>query len=273
MKTILTFAVVATCAVILLTGCAETLDPGEGGIGFHPADWATPGSANNHAAALGDKGLPNSAQDCEGCHGTEYGKPDPASDEPATDCFACHLTGGESGHPESGFILPSGAEFHGQKVIDEGGTDRCGHCHSWEFDGELDFDVGGWSQQACNVCHAGGRSGHPGAEVWFNPISPRFHGVAAAGADIAGCADCHGADYLGGWTELSCNTCHAAGAVPIHPNTWIGGVATPGTHGYLLTVQPPATEPELTDETCRGCHGADLQGGWSGRDCRPCHSF
>ena len=268
MKKILTYTVVAIGTVVLLAGCAETRDPGDGGIGFHPADWATPGSDSNHAAALGNDGLPNSSQDCAGCHGADYGK------GAGMDCFECHATGAEEhGHPASGFIPPSGADFHGQKVIDEGGTDRCGSCHSWEFAGALDFDVGGWSQQACNVCHAGGRSGHPGANVWFNPTSPQFHGVAAGGADIAGCADCHGADYLGDWTGLSCDTCHAPGAVAIHPNTWIGGVATPGTHGYLLTVQPPATEPELTDETCMGCHGADLQGGWSGRDCTPCHSF
>ena len=227
MKTILRFAAVAICTIILLTGCAETRDPGEGGLGFHPGDWATPGSDNNHAAALGQEGLPNSAQDCAGCHGADYGK---GAD---TDCFACHVTGGESGHPESGFVPPSGAEFHGQKVIDEGGTDRCGSCHSWEFDGELDFDVGGWSQQACNVCHAGGRSGHPGANEWLAPTEPRFHGVAAAGLSIEGCADCHGVDYLGGWAMVSCNTCHSSSSFAIHSDAWVGGSTTPGTHGYF----------------------------------------
>jgi hypothetical protein len=265
MNRVLAFAAVAICIVILLTGCAESRDPVEGGIGvFHPSDWATPGSDQNHAAALGQEGLPNSAQRCSGCHGADYGE---GAD---TDCFECHAVGAApQGHPASGFVPPSGAEFHGQEVIDEGGTDRCGSCHAFEFDGQLDFNVGGWSQQACNVCHAGGRSGHPADSEWkYDPPSPQFHGAAAAGTGITGCADCHGADYLGGWTDVSCNNCHASSAIiAIHPDTWVGASATPGTHGYLIS-----GEPGFMD-TCRGCHGTDLQGGWSGQDCKPCHSF
>ncbi len=261
MKRITLLAAFLIAVFALLAGCAETRDPLEGGIGFHPADWATPGSDNNHAAVLASEGLPESVREsCSGCHGADYGKP-------GDDCFLCHTSGGEAGHPENGFIPPFGADFHGQKVIDAAGTDGCGGCHAWESNGKLDFDLGGWSQQDCNVCHAGGRSGHPAATEWFNPSSPGFHGKAAAGGMITDCAQCHGADYLGGWTGVSCNDCHVSGGTGIHPDGWIGATTTEGTHGWLLA------QGELALPDCQACHGATWDGGWSGRDCTPCHSF
>ena len=256
MKT--TIAILVTfLGLLFVSGCAE-LDE-SGGIGLHPPDWSKPGSSNNHAAALADAGLPNSVMDCGGCHGADYGKPD-------DDCFECHASGAEYGHPDSGFVGPSGENFHGQAVIDAAGTDGCASCHAWESSGSLDFDAGGWSQQPCNTCHAGGRSGHPASpDPWFNPTSPRFHGAAAAGAMIQDCAQCHGADYLGGWTEVSCNACHPPAG--IHADGWVGGSATPGTHGNLIQA-----DNGFGKEDCQACHGQDLEGGWTSQDCRPCHN-
>lgn len=244
-----------------LVGCAELEDADETGLGFHPADWATPGSDDNHAANLMDRGLPNAVQtDCSGCHGADFGKPD-------SDCFACHATGAGVGHPASGFVGPSGADFHGAMVIQEGGTDRCGECHAWEEAGELDFNLGGWSQQACNVCHAGGRSGHPASSDWFNSSSPDFHGTAAARGMITDCAQCHGADYLGGWTDVSCSDCHGSSSLDIHFDGWVGASTTDGTHGYLIT------HGEIAMSDCAACHGATWDGGWTGQTCMPCHAF
>lgn len=257
MKTTRTI-VLAFLAAVMVAGCAE-LDESGSGIGIHPGDWSTPGSPNNHAAALADEGLPNSAEHCGSCHGADYGKPD-------DECFVCHASGADFGHPESGFVGSSGEDFHGQAVIDMAGTDGCAACHAWEASGDLDFDLGGWAQVACNACHEGGRSGHPGIGEWFNPSSPQFHGVAAAGAGIVDCAQCHGEDYLGGWAGVSCNTCHPS-AADIHPAGWIGASSTPDTHGYLILASNG-----LSRDDCEACHGQDLEGGWSGQDCRPCHN-
>lgn len=246
----------ASLVTLFVAGCAELEE--DSGLGVHPPDWSTPGSANSHAVAMDEQGLPNAAEDCGSCHGADYGKPD-------DECFLCHATGGDYGHPDSGFVGPSGENFHGQAVIDLAGTDECGKCHSWEVSGELDFDLGGWAQLGCNGCHAGGRSGHPALTEWFNPSSPNFHGVAAAGAAIQDCAQCHGADYLGGWTEVSCNACHPPSG--IHPDGWIGGSATEGTHGNLILA-----DNGFGVGDCEACHGADLEGGWTGEDCRPCHN-
>jgi hypothetical protein len=252
---------IALALALGLGGCAETEDGSGGGIGFHPRDWAQPGSPDNHAVALADQGLPNSVEEaCSGCHGADYGKPD-------DDCFACHRTGGSSGHPEGGFTLPADG-FHGDMVVAERGTDRCGNCHAWEIAQHLDFDLGGWSQQPCDTCHAGGRSGHPGLSVWFDPASTGFHG-AAFKEDLGHCGDCHGVDYGGSWTGVGCDEgCHDPTQVDFHPNGWVGSRTTPGTHGYVIL-----NDSSVLIQNCRGCHGADLQGGWSQQDCQPCHAF
>lgn len=245
------------CAATLVAvaGCAEVDE--SGGVGYHPIGWFTPGSAQSHKVALTEAGLPASVEACAQCHGADYGYPD-------MQCFTCHASGGEAGHPASGFVGPSGAQFHGQSVIDAGGTDSCSHCHAWEFAGRLDFDLGGWSQQACNTCHAGGRSGHPALGVWLVRDSGNFHGDAAAGGNITDCAQCHGTDYLGGWTGISCNECHP-GLASIHPDNWIGSSGTEGTHGYLVS------NGAIGVDDCLACHGADYMGGWTGQGCLGCH--
>jgi len=305
----------ASVLFLVAAGCAE-LDE-NGGLGLHPPDWSTPGSSGNHAAVMAAEGLPNSAEACASCHGADYGVPE-------SECFECHKTGGDVGHPEGGFVLPSGENFHGQKVIDAGGTDKCGNCHAWGEFSELDFDLGGWSQQPCNTCHAGGRSGHPaGPDPWFNPSANDFHGRAfkddfehcgeCHGTDYAGgwtavgcdagchdagtvdfhphgwsgdatvqsthgfavranaflltnCGGCHGADFQGGWAEQGCDGCHAPGVIQVHAAGWVDATATPGSHGNYL-----ASQPSFLD-TCEGCHGSDLEGGWAEQDCRPCHT-
>ena len=246
---------IGCAAGLALGGCAELDD--SGGIGYHPNGWVTPGAEQSHKAVLADAGLPNSVQDCARCHGADYGIPD-------MECFACHASGRENGHPESGFVGPSGANFHGQVVIDAGGTDSCSHCHAWETPGQVDFDLGGWSQQSCDQCHAGGRSGHPARTVWNIRGSGDFHGDAAAGGMITDCADCHGADYLGGWTGISCNYCHPAN-VDIHPDGWIGSTSNAGTHGWLID------NGQIGVEDCLACHGEDYMGGWAGQGCLGCH--
>jgi hypothetical protein len=249
-RTIMLAFVAAICAV----GCAE-LDESGSGIGIHPPDWSKVGSPNNHAMALAAAGLPNSVEDCSGCHGEEYGWPD-------EQCFACHARENSQGHSVVGYP-PSGADFHGEAVIDAGGVTGCGNCHAWSVDGELDFTQGGWSKIGCNGCHAGGVSGHPGSNRWLNPSSPGFHGEAVKGEEAPDCNACHGADYRGGWAEVSCFTCHAGGPSG-HPasSEWLNP-SSPEFHGQA------AAGPAITG--CADCHGADYLGGWTGVSCNLCH--
>lgn len=256
MKRHLSTTLLAVSALVLLGACAEVDE--SGGIGYHPNGWISPGASQSHKVALAEAGLPNSVEACAECHGADYGIPD-------MECFGCHASGQEFGHPTSGFVGPSGANFHGQVVIDSGGTDSCSHCHAWEAGGKVDLDLGGWSQQPCDSCHAGGRSGHPGFYTWLIRDSGDFHGDAAAGGMITDCSQCHGADYLGGWTGVSCNYCHPSNA-PIHPaGTWVGSKATEGTHGWLIS------NGEIEVDDCLACHGADYMGGWTQQSCLTCH--
>lgn len=255
MKRELALVLLAGTVILGLAACAEVDD--NGGIGIHPNGWITPGSDNSHRVVLESAGLPGSVETCAECHGADYGYP-------GTECFACHGTGGEYGHPESGFVGPAGATFHGQSVIDAGGPTPCAGCHAWEDASGLDFELGGWSQQSCDTCHAGGVSGHPATAVWLVRDSGDFHGDAAAGGMIADCAACHGAESLGGWTGVSCNACHP-GLAAIHPAGWIGSSQTEGSHGWLVETGA------IAREDCLGCHGEDYMGGWTGQGCLGCH--
>ncbi len=69
---------------------------------------------------------------------------------------------------------------------------------------------------------------HPNG--WASPASPSFHGraIADSGFTMASCKSCHGSDYRGGTTTVSCYTCHARG--PESCNT---------CHGSSLSIAPP----------------------------------
>ncbi len=86
--------------------------------------------------------------------------------------------------------------------------------------GELAAFVAGASDiKACLVCHDQGfPSPHPAGFVVFS--STDFHGrflrnasyalLNSISADAGRCGNCHGGDFKGGWTQLSCSTsgCH-----------------------------------------------------------------
>jgi hypothetical protein len=101
---------------------------------------------------------------------------------------------------------------------------------------------------------------HP--EGWVDAASANWHGLATANYEQSqdNCQSCHGADYNGGSSGVSCYTCH--GSYP-HMANW----SSPNNHGrYLL------------DETgnisdCQSCHGEDYSGGSSGVSCYTCHAL
>jgi hypothetical protein len=136
----------------------------------------------------GDKVAMDTAQPCQSCHGTDY-----TGDAVAASCYDCH--NGPSGHP-SGWISPADP-FHGAEVRANSALE-CRDCHGVDW-------RGGWAEVSCFTCH-NGPSGHP--PNWALPSSNLFHGAEVVNNGSEQCQDCHGVDYLGGWTGTSCYDCH-----------------------------------------------------------------
>ena len=94
---------------------------------------------------------------------------------------------------------PESENFHGLKVV-ELGENSCKSCHGVDF-------LGGESKVSCFSCHAT----YPHMKEWMVISSAMFHGAVLKNNawDTKKCSDCHGADFRGGETKVSCYTCHS----------------------------------------------------------------
>ena len=213
------------------------------GPGGHPAGWLDSTAQTFHGRKVAAKG----PQSCAPCHGPDYrGKKGVGGS-----CYACH--NGPSGHPAEGWLDKSKNNFHGLAAIIRG-IDECAPCHGADFRGKEGNGV------SCYKCH-NGPSGHP-AEGWLDKSSQSFHGLAASSRSLSFCAICHGSDFNGGSSGVSCKSCHTT--LGGHP---IQGFLTPDSpefHGKRLL--------ETGFSYCAGCHGNDFKGGASGISCYTCHN-
>lgn len=100
-------------------------------------------------------------------------------------------------HPEV-WSNKNSVEFHGKAVL-ENGTESCQTCHGVDFSG-------GKSGVACADCHA--LFPHPNG--FKESSSPNFHGktIQALNWKLDECKTCHGTDYAGGSSGVSCLECH-----------------------------------------------------------------
>jgi hypothetical protein len=145
---------------------------------------------------------------------------------------------------------PGSADFHGARVLAKG-ADFCDGCHGADLRGER-------RAPGCDACHAGA-GGHPWG--WSAAADPDFHGNAVAAAGPFACRSCHGDDYGGGWSGISCSTCHAGGPSG-HPDGWLDA-RTASFHGLRVRLAGV--------DDCTRCHGLGLNGGSSHKACAECH--
>ncbi len=228
MKKIILFSFI----MLLIIGCTKLGEPT-----MHPGEWTDQYAENSHIEKITVTGT----DACKACHGND-GKGGVSE----VSCFQCHA-GGPSGHPAISIWVgsPDSPDFHGKD-----GIDRCQTCHGEEY-------LGGISEVSCSQCHAGGPSGHPAFGIWVgSPDSLDFHGKD----DIARCITCHGEEYLGGTSDVSCFQCHAGGPSG-HPaiSIWVDTPGSPDFHGKDDIAR------------CITCHGEDYLGGTSGVSCYQCH--
>jgi predicted CxxxxCH...CXXCH cytochrome family protein len=99
---------------------------------------------------------------------------------------------------------------------------------------------------------------HPAG--WNDRYSPDFHGNEGRATASESCAGCHGADFTGGRSGVSCYRCHAD--YP-HPTISAG---PPAAHADVIAAADWNLRP------CTRCHGTDFAGGSSGVSCLRCHT-
>jgi hypothetical protein len=86
----------------------------------------------------------------------------------------------------------------------------------------------------------------------------------AAKANQNSCTECHGSDFSGGISGVSCSQCHLGGVDSVHPVEW-------GTNIISLH-QDYATVHGTSSCANAFCHGTDLLGvANSGPSCDTCH--
>ena len=97
---------------------------------------------------------------------------------------------------------------------------------------------------------------------WNEQGTSNFHGnkVLQLGSDF--CTSCHGDDYSGGESGISCASCHAD--YP-HPAEWT-------TSGNNLSHAAYIKNSNWSMERCKTCHGVNYTGGSSGVSCLKCHN-
>ena len=110
---------------------------------------------------------------------------------------------------------------------------------------------------------------HP--DGWASPSSgANFHGMAIrnAGWDMRPCKVCHGNNYDGGTSGVSCLTCHTAAAGPENCST---------CHGSATSTAPPPDLEGNTATTARGVggHQFHLMGSTASAayTCAECHNI
>jgi predicted CxxxxCH...CXXCH cytochrome family protein len=157
-------------------------------------------------------------------------------------------------HP-TGWMDASSANFHGIPAQRDS-SNNCRACHGEDL-------TGGTSGVSCAECHLA----LPHPPSWTDTSSAGFHGLVARTDSGRMCEACHGVDFRGGLSGVSCFDCHSA--YPHIENTnWAGPVTADTTfHGW--TAMSTADEP---GQSCKPCHGADFHGTTRAQSCYDCHT-
>lgn len=198
---------------------------------------------------------------------------------------------------------------HGKFFLN--GNDTCRECHGLDLRGGIS-DVSCFSSGFEGIsCHAGGPPGHP---LPFD--NPDDHGGLAKSrpgstSGFRYCKTCHGSDFSGGISQISCFTCHGVDA-PHSPQPWRNGrthtnthvenaavcadchrtgQGTPGCfnntlcHGSVNPHPDGWLDPDVHGPVakaapgnmsgfsyCQVCHGTRFDGGVTNTSCYVCHN-
>lgn len=147
---------------------------------------------------------------------------------------------------------PQSEDFHGTKVINNGYS-SCTSCHGQDY-------MGGDSKVSCYDCH----ETFPHPKEWKVITDDLFHGTYISNNhwNMNDCKKCHGQDYSGGSSGISCYDCHKG--IP-HPVNWMSSHSE-DFHGNAIR------QDNWSMTFCKTCHGQDYKGGKTGSSCYNCHT-
>lgn len=228
----------------------------------------------------------------------------------AVACAQCHEVPASAGHPDGEIQLPfpSLARADGAAPAWNAGAGTCSgvYCHgatrgggptatpAWTSGARLDCSsCHGYpppshasTSTRCAACHPGTVSAagalllanglHVNGEVEVATAHaadwevPSNHG-RAANRDLASCRTCHGDDYAGGTSGVSCNDCHLGTAWQTSCTFCHGDASRTANRA----APPVGTQGETaTTERAVGAHAAHLSGGAIGPAvaCAECHA-
>lgn len=102
---------------------------------------------------------------------------------------------------------------------------------------------------------------------WVDTTSPGFHGtyIANRNGEYQSCLTCHGFDFNGGTSGVSCITCHQAEGASFH-GRGVSDPSSPKFHGKTIRAAG------WNMQQCQSCHGVSYAGGRVNASCRDCHT-
>lgn len=223
---------------------------------FHPAGFANPDSHGTTAKGFGTSlGL----RTCQGCHGSLYG----GGVLTAISCFPCH--GVNAPHAKN--WATSTTRLHSS--TDSRNAAQCAECHAG---GRFLTTIGPPPPQPAGtppgcfnntLCHSGL---HPAG--WIDPAQHGATAKSQPGSDkgFTSCQVCHGTDFAGGSSQVSCFTasrangaCHVRNGVPV--NSPHAALPWRGNAPALTHTSTVDDAQGLNAGVCAQCHlrGANLR--------------
>jgi predicted CxxxxCH...CXXCH cytochrome family protein len=170
-------------------------------------------------------------------------------------------------------------------------AERCGTCHGFPPPPFVTSATSHPASVACSLCHgttvdasynivAGGTHLNGRVDVTTHAIPYVAQHTTTALQDLNACRTCHGADFSGGQSGVSCTACHAGfGFADWQTNcSFCHGVRTPNwTSASLVLAAPPrgAHGETSTSQAPVGAHQKHLGNGANFSDgvgCTECHA-
>jgi len=187
--------------------------------------------------------------ECQGCHGTDF-----LGGNSGTSCIFCH---DPYPHPTGWAVWDN----HGNYAMSNGNNTCATACHGVDFSG-------GDTGVKCIDCHRP----YPHNADWTTVDNPSNHGkfyvesyvIPPVISNDECASNCHGTDFSGGGSTVSCDSCHDEGVFPHFDQGQILWNPT----GHQLPVNPPGS-----DAVCRECHSDYLKGPDGGSVTAACTTY